>query len=62
MEHVTMHRTYTFAHKGVQPNMDVVNLNCINRVFAWEGESHDHCIADLLDTFQMSSKPLCQKW
>ena len=20
MEHVTMHRTYTFAHKGVQPN------------------------------------------
>ena len=57
-----MHRTYTFAHKGVQPNMDVVNLNCINRVFAWEGESHVHCIADLLDTLQMSSKPLCQKW
>lgn len=38
MERVSIHGTYTLAHRGVQPNMDAVNIGLFNGVFTQEGD------------------------
>jgi hypothetical protein len=38
MERVPVHGFYTLTHRGVQPNMDQVNMDLFNSIFTHEGQ------------------------